>query len=348
MLKEPKTEEITLYFRADGSDKVYQASLEPAGDLFVVNFAYGRRGSTMTTGTKTQTPLPYAAAKKAFDSAIKSKTAKGYTVGESGTPYQFTDKESRDSGLHPQLLNSVSEIELERLIRDDSYCMQEKHDGRRNLIRKTGQAVEGINRLGLTVGLPQPVVDDLLKDGDDFVIDGECIGDKFFAFDMLEWKGIDLRAEPYAERFRKLACVTVPVESVVTESSKRGMLAAIKEARGEGVVFKRLDAPYVAGRPASGGSQLKFKFVETASCIVAQVNAKRSIALSLYEGTESIGVGNCTIPPNYDIPKAGDVVEIRYLYAYKGGSLYQPVYQGTRDDIPTKDCVLSQLKIKPE
>ena len=41
-----QTERITLYYRECSSDKVYQASLEPQGDLFVVNFVYGRRGST--------------------------------------------------------------------------------------------------------------------------------------------------------------------------------------------------------------------------------------------------------------------------------------------------------------
>lgn len=41
-------------------------------------------------------------------------------------------------------------------------------------------------------------------------------------------------------------------------------------------------------------------------------------------------------------------VEIRYLYAYKGGSLYQPAFLGERDDIPAEECVLSQLKYKPE
>ncbi len=46
-------ERVTLYYRAGTSDKVYQAAIEPAGPQFVVNFAYGRRGATLTTGTKT-------------------------------------------------------------------------------------------------------------------------------------------------------------------------------------------------------------------------------------------------------------------------------------------------------
>jgi bifunctional non-homologous end joining protein LigD len=42
------------------------------------------------------------------------------------------------------------------------------------------------------------------------------------------------------------------------------------------------------------------------------------------------------------------VVEIKYLYAYKGGSLYQPIYQGKRDDIEPAYCTTEQLKFKGE
>jgi len=79
-------ERVTLYYRAGSSDKVYQAAIEPMGDEFVVNFAYGRRGSTLTTGTKTSLPVPYDTAKKIFVKLVNEKKAKGYTEGENGTP----------------------------------------------------------------------------------------------------------------------------------------------------------------------------------------------------------------------------------------------------------------------
>jgi len=41
-----------------------------------------------------------------------------------------------------------------------------------------------------------------------------------------------------------------------------------------------------------------------------------------------------------------DVVEVHYLYALKGGSLYQPVYLGPCDDIESWECVVGQLKYK--
>ena len=58
---------VTLYYREGSSDKVYQASIEPSGSGFIVNFAFGRRGGTLQTGSKTDRPVDYAEAKKILD-----------------------------------------------------------------------------------------------------------------------------------------------------------------------------------------------------------------------------------------------------------------------------------------
>src|ERR1039457_1060460 len=99
------TERVALYYREGSSDKVYQSAIEPDGDQFVVNFAYGRRGSTLTTGTKTSSPVDYDTAKKIYTKLVNEKKAKGYTEGESGTPYTHSEKQS--SGILPQLLNQI-------------------------------------------------------------------------------------------------------------------------------------------------------------------------------------------------------------------------------------------------
>jgi bifunctional non-homologous end joining protein LigD len=139
------------------------------------------------------------------------------------------------------------------------------------------------------------------------------------------------------------------VESHYTAGQKREAFDRLKFENAEGVVFKHIDAPYIAGRPASGGSQLKFKFCETASFVVGKVNAKRSVSLMLFAGRNLTAAGNVTIPPNHEIPKAGQIVECRYLYAFKGsGCIYQPVYLGVRDDIPEEECTTAQLKFKSE
>lgn len=112
-------------------------------------------------------------------------------------------------------------------------------------------------------------------------------------------------------------------------------------------MFKRLAAPFSPGRPASGGDQLKVKFYATLSAIVDGVNAQRSVRLILMdEADKGVIVGNVTIPPNKSVPQAGDVVEVRYLYGFPGGSLFQPVYLGPRDDVDPAECRSSQIKFK--
>jgi predicted DNA-binding WGR domain protein len=109
----------TLYFREGGSDKVYTAAIKPKDDGYVVTFAYGRRGNTLTTGTKTDVPVPLETATRLFDKLIASKVAKGYSPGEDGTPYQQTGSEGRDSGIRCQLLNPIEEAHgYASLIRD--------------------------------------------------------------------------------------------------------------------------------------------------------------------------------------------------------------------------------------
>jgi bifunctional non-homologous end joining protein LigD len=350
------TDKTTLYYREGSSDKIYQAAIEAAGNGFLVTFAYGRRGSTLQTGTKTAKPVEYAAAKKIYDKLVFEKTAKGYSPGEEGTPYQHTDKEQRATGVLPQLLNPIDESEVEKYLADDRWWMQEKFDGRRILIRKDGNTVTAINRTGLTVGLPQTIADTVLRvDSKSCLLDGEAVGEAYYAFDLLERNGLDLRKSPYDVRHPDLIDVLDPVESVylrpamtaIGENSKRSMYDRARVEKREGVVFKDRSAPYTHGRPASGGSQLKVKFYATASCIVAAVNqGKRSVKLDLVSDQARVSVGSVTVPANQKIPAAGDIVEVRYLYAYEGGSLYQPTLLGVRDDVAAEGCVMRQLKFK--
>ena len=79
-------EPVTLYYREGRSDKVYQRAIEPDGDRFAVTFAYGRRGSTLNTGAKTELPVDYPEAKALFDKLVREKLAKGYTFGPAGNP----------------------------------------------------------------------------------------------------------------------------------------------------------------------------------------------------------------------------------------------------------------------
>jgi bifunctional non-homologous end joining protein LigD len=301
--------------------------------------------------------VDFTTARKTFDKLVKEKTAKGYTPGQDGTPYQHTDKEQRSTGVLPQLLNPIDESEVEPFITNDRWWMQEKLDGRRILIRKDGTHITAINRTGLTVGLAQSIADAVgFLESRACLLDGEAVGDLYHAFDLLELDGMDLRPSPYAVRHENLLNLVdaVPsnqflyVPAAVGTARKRAMLDRLRRENKEGVVFKDRQAPYTPGRPASGGTQRKLKFYSTASCIVAAVNGnKRSVSLDLFDGGQRVGVGSVTIPPNQPIPAAGAIAEVKYLYAYPGGCLYQPVLLGVRDDIAAEFCTLNQLKFKP-
>jgi len=344
-----KDESTSLYYKEGSSDKVYQAELKQENGGWVVNFAYGRRGSALTTGSKTPAPVSYEQAKKIFDKIIQEKTGKGYTVDPSGKVFLGAIGSTKeDTGVRPQLLNPIEESEIEKYLKDDKWCAQEKFDGRRRLLFCQGSQSFGANRKGLKVDIQDAVITVLQEYPEGTILDGEDLGDKIIIFDV-----INIQAD-YLTRYLKLMDLWIPSGGVLeiadtahSEEAKRQAYAELKANKAEGIVFKRVDGLYSPGRPASGGDQVKFKFVETASCIVAGVsNGKRSISLAVFEGDDMIMVGNATVYPNQNIPPIGSVVEVQYLYYFFGGSLFQPVLLCERDDIGISDCLLSKLKVK--
>lgn len=344
-----RNESTSLFFRAGGSDKVYQTQLVEKDGGWVVNFQYGRRGSTLTSGSKTTKPISYEAAKAVYDVLVQSKTSKGYTAGEDGAPFAGTEQAGRVSGLVPQLLNAVDEDLANRLINDDDWIMQEKMDGTRLMNKRGAGAVTGSNRKGLVVAMSTVIEAGLLAPAcESFVVDGEAIGDVYWAFDLLEAEGADCRGAGALARWFQLksllggseeetGAVRV-VETYVTAGEKRKAFECLRAAKAEGVVFKRKDSSSAPGRPNSGGDQVKFKFKEAATCVVLACNdGKRSVQIGLMTSNDDMcsehrNVGNVTIPANFDIPSPGSLIEVEYLYAFPEGSLYQPVYKGLRAD----------------
>jgi len=346
-----KTENITLFYHQERSDKVYKVSLEENADGYLVNFAYGRRGATLKTGTKTQIAVEYEKAKKIYDKLVLSKSAKGYVPDESAIPTAYmVDSEQRKTGIHCQLLNQIDEEELEALFESDIWWMQEKKDGKRMLLQKSEQETIAINRKGLSIGAPQCMIDSVNEVKKAFVIDGEAIDETLYLFDILSYDGEDIKEKTYAERYELLSSLAFGsnialVKAVVSPKEKKSLFEKLKIEGKEGVVFKKKESPYQAGRPNSGGTQLKFKFYKTASVIVSVINDKRSVGMSVIEDGKEVFVGNVTISPNKDVPKKDEVIEVRYLYAYKGGSLYQPTFLEVRSDIEREECLMGQLKI---
>ena len=356
--------QTSLYYAEGRSDKEYHVDLVAVEGGHLVNFRFGRRGSALTVGTKTAVPVDFVQAQTIYDKLVKEKTAKGYTPDRSGTAYQGTEHADRQAGFVPQLVNPISALDAQNLLADDHWAAQEKMDGERRMAEADQGKVIGANRKGLIVPLPQAVADELQAIEAQYGairVDGELIADRLYVFDLHLLHGMPIHGLPWIERMRMAADLmsgcqhirTVPVAE--TTDDKRCLWNRVKEAHGEGVVFKRSNAPVTEDRPNTGGDWLKFKFTETASCCVLGANPdKRSVRIGLLEirdypikGRGMVPFGNVTIPPNQAIPVIGDIIEVEYLYAYPGGSLYQPVYRGKRTDLDINACTTSQLKYKP-
>lgn len=349
-------ENISLYQREGSTDKVYHVQLVETAAGWLVNMQNGRREGTLTPRTKTPTAIDFASAKKIYDKLVQSKMKDGMTAGEDGTPFTGSGLTRNFTGIVPQLLNEIDAARVQELINDDDWVMEEKFDGHRRLVQ-TKETMVGINREGLESGLPQPIADYLAKAPMLTVVDGELIGDKYHLFDCLSHGTADQRQRDYIQRRKVLKEMleamgshpsVVQVYTAQTTAEKRALYDKVAAAKGEGVVFKRRAGTFKAGRPASGGDHLKFKFVASATVIVHKLNkGKRSVGIAVLDaqGTE-IAVGNVTIPANYEIPQPKELVEVQYLYAFPGGSLFQPVYKGVRDDIAYEACLQTQLKYK--
>ena len=319
--------DTTLYYTEGSSDKIYRVELEERDGGYVVNFAFGRRGATLNTGTKTPVPVPFDLAQLIYDTLIREKTAKGYRQGPDSAAY--IDCSRRVTPVRPQLLNSVDDVEP--LLADNAFYLQPKHDGKRLLIQKLGDDVTGINRRGIECGIPECIREAAMALPGDFLLDGEAVGDMLHVFDILELEQSDIRTIPYRDRLVKLLNLLASgqqtgiqwVATISGPSAKQMVYRQLRKDGAEGVVFKRIGAPYSPGRPNSGGDHLKFKFVETASVIIREINAKRSVGIAVWDNGKMVPAGNVTIPPDQLIPQVGEVAEVRYLYAMPdSGSLF--------------------------
>ena len=366
-----KLKYTNMHCTEGGSDKVYNIWIEdnPTGGHRVLT-EYGRRGSSLKLlikGTSTSTSVTISM----YEKLIKEKQAKGYNIIESDVITTVLIRSSGgtivtgstqinakvDSGFRPQLLNDIEESEVEKYLEDDDWCMEEKYDGERRMVSKHQEDIKGINRKGFELNLSINIEQAIRSAfrGKSCLLDGEDMGNKLVLFDLI------LLEKPFKDRRlllqKKLSALSLnharslKLSAIAwTTAEKKALYKKLIKNNAEGVVFKNIHAHYTPGKPNSGGSQLKFKFCATASCIVVgHHGTKESIALGVLDPQGLIvPIGNTTIYANQIKPPIGSIVEVKYLYYYPGGSLFQPVLLGPRTDLDRNDCIVSKLKIKRE
>jgi bifunctional non-homologous end joining protein LigD len=361
--QEPKR--IMLFYTAGSSDKVYALWLERSSGGWKVKYGYGRRGRSLRVQDKTEQALPYAEAERIYTEMVNAQLKQGYTTDVSGKPFTpskfnsgkataYTAPEvgERATDFGPMLLTPITDAGP--YLDDPDWVMQSKIDGERRFIvvSDDGKKIVGGNRRGLVVALPMSLAKaaKLLAQGT--IFDGEIVGEDYVAFDLLRLEAQYLHEQPYGTRLEMLGQIleAFPRNGLrlihsyfVGKKSRRLELQAWQQGGREGVVFKRLDAPYREGR---SDDALKLKFTASASVIVAAVNqGVRSVRVKAVDGTP---LGNVSIPANKAVPRKGSIIDVKYLYAYRGGGLYQPVYVGVRKDIEPGECTTAQLRFVKE
>jgi bifunctional non-homologous end joining protein LigD len=359
---------IDLFYQEGSSDKIYCARItDDGGGKYTVHVEWGRRGSSLSTGTKA-VKVSLDAAIKAFDRVVREKKGKGYeemTATVRPAPVAPPDGEGSGSkvkgkrarvGRSAQLLSPIDDDELDDFLADDDHVAQQKVDGQRVLVHVTDEGIVATNRDGQMTQFGRALLSGLEYLPRGTVVDGEVVGSAYWLFDVLELAGDDVSARGYLERYRLIDEELEPglgagirvLPVAIGKRAKAKLHDKLRQASAEGIVFKQRDAPYKAGRLAT---QRKYKFVRAADVVILE-NAGNAYLMAVYDGRSLFEVGKVfagtTNASRKDLDRRlarGEqpVVEVRYLYATDDHQLYQPVFVGLRDDKDGTDCVRAQL-----
>lgn len=201
------------------------------------------------------------------------------------------------------------------------WAAEEKMDGDWRRLVKAGNDVYGITREGNRVEASEQSIALAMLSPYSFVIDGEQMaGGRFVAFDIIGLHGEPVPADNSARR-DLLSDVWKGeiVRRVIGEQAKRDLCEQVKEKRGEGIVFKRIDAPYINGRTPYCQ---RWKNYETEVFEVFAVNiAKCSIEVSRHGKS----YGGVPVQSLARLPKVGDKILVKYERITEKGKLLRAV-----------------------
>lgn len=158
----------------------------------------------------------------------------------------------------PRWLAPMKPTLTDKRFTDAAWTFERKLDGIRVLAFKDGQDVRLLSRNQLPQNAAYPAVVEAVANlpVDDVVLDGEATGAwgrqgraDYYVFDVLWLNGRDLRPLPLVERRQQLDTLPldVPLGRVRRVAGSEPWTAAC-ERGWEGVIAKRLDAPYEGGR----------------------------------------------------------------------------------------------------
>jgi bifunctional non-homologous end joining protein LigD len=253
-----------------------------------------------------------------------------------------------------ELLEEITEREAVRFVNDDNYGCEEKHNGERKIVYRDASGVRSTNRDGepSTHLLPAHIINALLSHPlPTFTIDIEFEQGVVVVLDVMNLGGLEFSGQKYSKRkeaallaFENRHPMVKVAKTIEGRAAKAAFILAKKEEKAEGVCFKKLDAPYKAGK---NGQHKKLKFWKSLDCVVTAPNAEghNSVEVSLYNRQGKLQ-RICGVSLNGKVAvRIGDVIEIDYLYGTGNLEVVQPNLVRVRDDKKPHQCTIDQIQV---
>jgi bifunctional non-homologous end joining protein LigD len=201
-------------------------------------------------------------------------------------------------------------------------------------------------------------------------------------FDLLWVDGEDITRRPLRERRQRLEAALAPMGAIRLSEGFPGsgtaLFKAVQDQGLEGIVAKRLDAPYVSGRSAAW---VKVKAFKTMDCVIGgwtegqgdRQSTLGALIVGVYQDGTLIPVGHVgsgfddrtlrellatlkehqsptspfAVAPKVNQPATWcfpDLVcEVRYAEITRDGTLRHPTYLGLRADIDPQECTGQEI-----
>jgi ATP-dependent DNA ligase len=237
----------------------------------------------------------------------------------------------------------VQVSDVDTLLQDPKYIMQQKIDGNKAVVIVKDGVVEVLGKNGEPVKSTTsgPTAERLKAEFaryGDMLIHGEILGDRYYIFDT-EY-GPDWMPEfLFPSRWARLK-ETVNENSLVSFVTvwtilKKFTWDRVVELNLEGAVFKNI---------LDNEDPIKVKITHTVDCVVLErdIGGKLNAVLGLFDGVEYKTIGRTSMIGKPDA-QVGDTVEVKYLYAGALGNLVQPTVLCLRPDKPAITCTFDQL-----
>ena len=269
------------------------------------------------------------------------------------------------TAIYAELLQDISyKLAKQRFLNDSNWVWQEKHNGDRRLIEKSGDRISDFNRKGEPgKGLSPEIVAALKRHPlHQFIIDCEFVSafNELHVFDMLVAGDALIMLDKYSSRLSYLHTHfdgfdkrVLPIISAVTREEKEALVKRLLKWHAEGFAVKELSAPYRESN-ASGTVRYnyKVKFWKSLDAVVLGDSTKvvdghlrDSVRLGLYTPDGKLkDICGATKKSRYDL-KRGDVVEVKYNYGSGTLDIVQIDIINLRDDKSPEQCTIDQIVV---